>query len=82
MSKQKQKPKKRWWVSRDRTGTDFYQVCYTNEKPIPIAGTYTCDAAVLIMNAEEFREVFVLRIRKGACKEIERPELILKKKGK
>ena len=75
----KQKQEKRWWVSRDRTGVDFYQFHYACKKPKTIAGdVYPSGDAVLLMRGEEFQRVFTFKLRKGACKEIEHPTLVLK----
>ncbi len=77
----KQKPKKRWWVSRDKTGTDFYGIHHMIEKPKAINdNVFSSDDTVWSFYGEPFREMFALRVRKGECKEIERPVLKLVKK--
>lgn len=74
----KSKPKERWWVSRDEdTGSDFHDLHYCCEKPV--ARTYT--GALTTIEGKSFRELFTLKLGKGMCKEIERPQLVLKQKG-
>lgn len=78
MSKQK-KGKKRWWVSRDRMGFGFYCIYHMIEKPLIIAHSdYRAGKTLQRFKSEEFRKLFTLRLRKGECKEIEQPTLILK----
>ena len=76
----KQKPEKRWWVSRDRTGNDFYGIHHMVEKPKPILhDTFDSTGMTVFMKGEAFRATFTLQVKKGESKEIERPVLVLKK---
>ncbi len=76
MTKQKAK-QKRWWVSRDGGGRDFYNLHHSVEKPVSTGICYA--GATNTMYGEVFHKLFALRLRKGECKEIERAVLVLKK---
>ncbi len=76
----KQKPKKRWWVSRDKEGCDFYGIHHAIGKPGPICyTTFSTHDMVACLTGKQFRGMFALRVKKGESKEIERPILVLVK---
>ena len=80
----KQRPKKRWWVSRDKsigTSGDFYGIHHIVERPEVICrNTFPSGEMAACLSGKQFRGVFALRIKKGQCVEIERPKLVLMKR--
>ena len=77
----KQKPK-RWWLSRDGGDCDFYNFHHMVEKPKPVIVCYPTFDVAVSMSGPKFRKVFAIRLKGGACVEIERPVLVLKTKKK
>ncbi len=73
---------KRWWVSRDNSDSGVYNLHHMVKEPKLGLAVFPIETCIESMTTPKFHELFTIRLRKGECKEIERPVLVLKKTNK